>query len=242
MFFLPVLLLFIVVFLVFTVIAIIARTISLYLTIATINCCGLRDPAQRLAFFAYARKLDVQVLCLQETYSLLQDESKWQKEWGDKTQAVFNSNAEVAKKADAGTAVLLNNPSLKFSTVRKDSGGRILAAEIRCDCFGFQVVNVYAFTSSYPKQKREGFFNQIYDYKNLKSTVVFLGDFNCVEYPTLDQCPSKNTTITESKQLTEMMQLCKMFDCCEGQQQENRKHTFFNENSSSRIFFFFIVK
>ena len=26
-----------------------------------------------------------------------------------------------------------------------------------------------------------------------------------------------------------------MFDCCEGQQQENRKHTFFNENSSSRI-------
>ena len=109
----------------------------LYLIIATINCCGLWDPAKRLAFFAYARKLDVQVLCLQETYSLPQDESKWQKEWGYKTQAVFNSNAEVAKKTDAGTAVLLNNPSLKFGTVRKDSGGRILSAEIRCDCFGF---------------------------------------------------------------------------------------------------------
>ena len=26
-----------------------------------------------------------------------------------------------------------------------------------------------------------------------------------------------------------------MFDCCEGQQQENRKHTFFSENSSLRI-------
>ena len=26
-----------------------------------------------------------------------------------------------------------------------------------------------------------------------------------------------------------------MFDCCEGQQQENRKHTFFLPNSSSRI-------
>ena len=204
--------------------------ITIYCThnaIATINC-GLRDPAKRLAFFAYARKLDVQVLCLQETYSLPQDESKWQKEWDDKTQAVFNSNAEVAKKADAGTAVLLNNALLKFGTVRKDSGGRILAAEIRCDCFGFQVVNVYAFTSSYPKQKREGFFNQIYDYINLNSTVVFLGDFNCVENPTLDLCPSKNTTITESKQLTELLQLCKMFDYCEEQQQENRKHTFFH--------------
>ena len=41
----------------------------LYLTIATINGRGLRDPARRLAFFAYARRLDVQVLCLQETYS-----------------------------------------------------------------------------------------------------------------------------------------------------------------------------
>ena len=69
--------------------------------------------------------------CLQETHSLPLDESKWQKEWGDKTQAVFNSNAEVAKKTDASTAVLLNNQSLKFGTVRKDTGGRILAAEIR---------------------------------------------------------------------------------------------------------------
>ena len=207
----------------------------LYLTIATTNCNGLRDPAKRLAFFAYTRKLDVQVLCIQETHSLPQDESKWQKVWGDKTQAVFNSNAEVAERADAGTAVLLNNPLLKFGTVRKDSGRRILATEIRRDCFGFQVVNVYAFTSSYPKQILEGIFKQIYDYINLNSTVIFLGNFNCVENPTLDRCPSKNTTITESKQLTEMLQLRKMFDCCEGKQQENRKHTFFSENSSSRI-------
>ena len=87
-----------------------------------------------------------------------------------------------------------------------------MADEIRCDCFGFQVVNVYAFTSSYPKQKREGFFNQIYDYMNVNSTVVFLADFNCVENPTVDRCPPKN------KQLTEMLQLCKMFDFCEGLQ------------------------
>ena len=47
------------------------------------------------------------------------------KSGGDKTQAAFNSNTEVAKKTDAGTAVLLNNPSLQFGTVRKDSGGGI---------------------------------------------------------------------------------------------------------------------
>ena len=85
------------------------------------------------------------------------------------------------------------------------------------------------------KTKTRRFLNQIYDYINLNFTVVFLGDFNCVENPTLDRCPSKNTTITESKQLTELLQLCKMIDCCEGQQQENLKDTFFSPNSSSRI-------
>ena len=72
--------LFIVVFSVFTVITIIASTMPLYLSIATINCRGLRDPAKRLALFAYARKPDVQVLCLQETYSQPRDEPKWQNE------------------------------------------------------------------------------------------------------------------------------------------------------------------
>ena len=52
----------------------------LYLTIATINCRGLRDPAKRLAFSACARRLGVQVLCLQETYSQPRDEPKWQNE------------------------------------------------------------------------------------------------------------------------------------------------------------------
>ena len=86
----------------------------LYLTVATISYRCLRDPAKRLAIFVFARKFGVQVLCLQETHSQSQDESKWQNEWGDKIQAVFNSNIEISRKTDAGTAVLLNNTLLKF--------------------------------------------------------------------------------------------------------------------------------
>ena len=129
---------------------------------------------------------------------------------------------------------MLNHPLLKFGIIRKGSGGKILAAEIRCDGFGFQVVNIYAFTSSYPKQKK-GFFNQIYDFINVNSTLILIRDFNCVENPTLDRFPSKTTIISESKQLTELVQLCKMFDCYIKLQPQNRKHTFFSENSSSRI-------
>ena len=96
------------------------------------------------------------------------------------------------------------------------------------------MVNVYAYHSSYPKQKREGFFNQIYDFANINLTKILCGDFNCVENPTLDRYPAKNSTNSESKQLTELVQIiCKMFDCATQLQQT--KHTFFSEISSSRI-------
>ena len=205
----------------------------IYLKIATVNCHSIRDRAKRLAFFTYARTLDVYVLCFQETYSKPQDESVWQIDWGDKNQAVFNSNAEISRKTDAGTAILLNHLSLQFSNIRKDSGGKILTAEIQCDSFVFQLLNVYAFTSSYLKQKREGFFNQIYDFTNINLTKILCGDFNCVENPTLDRHPAINTTNTESKQLTEFLQICKMFDCA--MQLQQIKHTFFSEISSLRI-------
>ena len=214
-------------------VAIVLGTVPIYLKIATVNCRGIRDHAKRLAFFTHARTLDVHVLCLQETYSKPQDEHVWQNDWGDKNQAVFNSNAEFSRKTDAGTAILLNHPSLQFGNIRKDIGGRILAAEIRCDSFVFQVVNVYAFPSSYSKQKREGFFNQIYDFASINLTKILCGDFNCVENPTLDRHPAKNSINTESKQLTEFVQICKMFDCAAQLQQT--KHTFFLEISSSRI-------
>ena len=105
-------------------------TMPLYLKIATVNCRGIRDRTKRLAFFTYARTLDVHVLCLQETFSKPQDEFFWQNDWGDKNQAVFNSNAEISRKTDAGTAILLNHPSLQFGNIRKDSGCRILTTEI----------------------------------------------------------------------------------------------------------------
>ena len=184
-------------------------------------------------FFTHAKTLDVYVLCLQVTYSKPKDELAWQNNWGDKNQAVFNSNAEISRKTDAGTAILLNHPSLQFGNIRKDSRGRILTAEIRCDSFVFQVINVYAFPSSYPKPKREGFFNQIYDFVNINLTKILCGHFNCVENPTLDRYPAKNSTNTESKQLTEFLQICKMFDCA--MQSQQTKHTFFSEISSSRI-------
>ena len=47
---------------------------------------------------------------MQKTYSKPQDEPIQQIDWRNKNQAVFNSNAEISRKTDAGTAILLTNP------------------------------------------------------------------------------------------------------------------------------------
>ena len=91
----------------------------IYLKIATVNCRGIRDRAKHLAFFTHAKTLDVHVLCLQEIFSKPQDESVWQMDWGDKNQAVFNSNAEISRKTDAGTAILINHPRLQFGNIKE---------------------------------------------------------------------------------------------------------------------------
>ena len=206
----------------------------IYLKIATVNCRGIRDRAKRLAFLTHAKTLDVHFCAFKKPFpSPKMNLFGKMIGGGDKNQAVFNSNAEISRKTDAGTAILLNHPSLQFDDIRKDGGGRILTAEIRCDSFVFQVINVYAFPSSFPKQKREGFFNQIYDIANINLTKILCGDFNCVENPTLDRYPTKTSTNSESKQLTEFLQICKMFDCAT--QLQKTKHTFFSEISSSRI-------
>ena len=64
-------------------------------------------------------------------------------------------------------------------------------------------------------------------------TKILYGDFNCEENPTLDRYPPKNTTKSESNQLTEFSQTCKIFDCAI--QLQSTKHTFFSENLSSRV-------
>ena len=64
-------------------------------------------------------------------------------------------------------------------------------------------------------------------------TKILCGDFNYVENLTVDRHPTKNSSNTESEQLTEFVQICKMFDCATQLQQT--KHTFFSEISSSRI-------
>jgi len=128
---------------------------SLFLNVATINCRGLGEKAKRTAFFDHIKKMNFQIFCLQETNSKPSNELEWVREWST-DQAIFNSNISN-KRSDSGTAILLNHPLIKVKRKMKENEGRVIAAELKVDTFHFQIINVYGYTSTYPKKQRENF-------------------------------------------------------------------------------------
>ena len=91
---------------------------TLSLKIASVNCQGLNDNATRAATYAHLSKFNAHVYLLQETYSQPHKEETWADEWKS-GQALFNSNTE-SNNPTAGTAILLNHPSLSFGQTKLD--------------------------------------------------------------------------------------------------------------------------
>ena len=154
-------------------------------------------------------------------------------EWSAE-QAIFNSGINT-QKVDSGTAILLNQSLIKFGPYRKDCEGRIISTEIHCDIFKVQIINVDGYTAAYPKNKRENFFKQFYNFVNPNLPVILCGDFNNVKDPTRDRWPEKNSNRSESKQLSELIELCKLQDSLKTFDPVGAKFTFCSQATKSRI-------
>ena len=189
--------------------------------------------SKKICFFCRTKKMNVQVFCLQETFSKPQNEPKWAIEWSAE-QAIFNSGTNTPK-VDSGTAILLNQPLIKFGPYRKDSEGRIISTEIHCDTFKVQIINIYGYTAAYPKNKRENFFKQLYSFVNPNLPVILCGDSNNVEDPTRDRWPAKNSNRSESKQLSDLIELCKLQDSHKAFDPVGAKFTSCSPATKSRI-------
>ena len=108
------------------------------LKLLSLNVRGLRNSNKRGAIFSYLKAQKASVFCLQETYSLPEDEKVWSAEWGGK---IFYSHGTAHSK---GVCTLLN-PSCTFqlSSIQTDPQGRFLIAKIIIEeeCY---ITNVYA--------------------------------------------------------------------------------------------------
>ena len=79
------------------------RSTQFNLKLLTLNVRGLRNNNKRKRVFTWLKKLNYDVICLQETHSSEYTEHIWKSQWPQ--MAMFFSHGEKNAK---GTAILLN--------------------------------------------------------------------------------------------------------------------------------------
>ena len=147
------------------------------LKIMSLNVRGLCNFKKRRSIFNWCRKSAGDLVFLQETHSVKENERQWQHEWGGKI--IFSHGCSNSR----GVAIVFcNGSNTDLKDVYKDDRGRILVIEIMNAEKHFSLINIYA---PNVEQAQSCFYT---DLKQLllernfdeKDNIILCGDFNCV--------------------------------------------------------------
>ena len=141
--------------------------------ISTYNCRGLRADKNRLKVYEWLRGKKSDLIFLQETHCIKQDENRWKKEWnGD---IIFSNGTRDSR----GVMILLKpNPNIEIVNVSTgEDSGRVLFVTLNMYGLETLVVNVYA-----PNEDNEEFYDRLFKKINEIDSqyIVIGGDFNLV--------------------------------------------------------------
>jgi len=177
------------------------------LKIATLNCAGMVNDIRRATLYDVCKKLNADIILLQETRSPTADQPKWHNEWAP-LESAFNSAKDNLHRQN-GVAILVNKTLFTLKNTKYDENLRILAATIFQDKTTIvNIVNVYAPTTAYSSEVRNDFFNSLYKFFDWTKPNILAGDFNMVTNPALDRQPP---TITKECQQS-FKALCETFN------------------------------
>ena len=145
------------------------------LKILSLNVRGLRNKVKRRAVFNYARQR-ADVICLQETHSVQNDELQWKLEWGGD---ILYSHGDSNSK---GVCILLGS-NLKYEKVSADTDGRVVICNINDMEQKLVICNIYA-----PNKDTPSFFvSTIEKAVESEGNIIIVGDFNLTLNTKLDR-------------------------------------------------------
>ncbi len=151
---------------------------SFDISLGTLNVRGLRDDFKRKLVLDWLKTLNIDVICLQETYCTKEFKTKFNKNWDGE---VYHSESD--SKNSKGVCILFKKGlDIKVLDTHKDEQGRRLIISVKINNETFTFVNIYA-----PSDNPE---NRIAFYKRCSSWIkqllysenqlVVTGDFNSV--------------------------------------------------------------
>lgn len=150
------------------------------LTVATINCKGLRDKGKRNLVFDRCKLGGYDIVFVQEAHIISKEEEKlWEKEWRGKTFWSFGW------ERSNGTGILLH-PKLDVSIkyVWHDYEGRVVVVDCDIDTFKIRLMAVYCPNDG---KERKEFIENFQQQCATTRKIIQGGDYNFVENISLDK-------------------------------------------------------
>ena len=142
------------------------------LEIISVNANGLGDDSKRRDVFWYYKRLNVDVIMVQETHSSAETQALWKSQWG--SEAIFSHGQTNAR----GVMILFRksaNYSIGKTTIDKE--GRFIVCDCKVNNQEILLVNVYA-----PNEDKPSFFIELFEAisKHTTANRIIGGDFNLV--------------------------------------------------------------
>ena len=121
-----------------------------HISINSFNCRGIRDFKKRATIFHWLSNKHGGISLLQETHSMVEDESVWKREYGG---IIYYSHGTNQSR---GVAILIPDHithRFKHLSVEKDIEGRLLILNCEIDNNPLLLINVYAPTKDLGSQQ-----------------------------------------------------------------------------------------
>jgi len=154
--------------------------------IITLNCQGLRNRDNRDTLFSWLQCCKVEVLCLQETHAISEQEfTSWLSSATDEglNPGGYKCVSSPGTNRSCGVAILYH-PKLELVGSSRDQDGRFVRCELSHEEHHFQICNIYG-----PNRAKEGtpFFESLGAFVEPDTPAVLCGDFNTVVDAQLDR-------------------------------------------------------
>ena len=135
--------------------------------------------SKRRAIFSYLKAQKATIFCLQETYSLVEDEKVWSAEWGN--NILFSHGSAHSR----GVCILQNPCStlVRLCSISTDSEGRLIIAKVTIEKKPFFILNIYAPTDYRDQDNFIKIISQHLTSKTDTSKVIIPGDWNTTLNP-----------------------------------------------------------
>ena len=200
------------------------------LKLLSLNINGRKDGLERFKLFEFLKSENVDIMCLQESHTLLADEQLWRLTWRGRC---FFSHLSLSC---AGVIILIN-PKLDIDILDMCSivDGRAIHLKVNFDGIIYNILNIYA-----PNDGKERiiFYNSCHRYVSTidaNSHLCILGDFNCTLNPKLDRGSGIETHKPSAECFSKIIRDFQLIDCYRHLYPDYLDYTWNNVRSYARL-------